>query len=60
MRLRAIAKQTYRGLTGHPGTPVLLILAGFGYLAGSWAGLGIMLLIYGPIYLYGAWERGKS
>lgn len=49
-----------RGLPGHPGTPVLLFFAVLGtYAARSWYGAAIMLGVFGPFYLHGAYERGK-
>lgn len=48
-----------RGFNGHPGTPIIVWVSMLGFAAGEWAGVAIMLGIYGPLYLYGAWERGK-
>ena len=50
----------------HPGTPVMVGMIILGMAAGidrgvwgATAGGCAMALIFGPLYLYGAWERGK-
>jgi hypothetical protein len=43
----------------HPGTPVLVMLVTIGGIAGSWPGALVMLLTFGPMWLFGAWERGR-
>jgi hypothetical protein len=51
----------------HPGTGIVLFLivitGAAGAQAGSWAGfvggLGLAVAIYGPLYLYGAYERTR-
>ena len=42
----------------HPGTPVICVLVALGAIAGGVLGAGIMMLVFGPLYLYGAYERG--
>ena len=49
----------------HPGTPYLSFMVVAGFYAGlqrgwGWgiAGSGIMLLVFGPIWLMGCWNRG--
>jgi len=49
-----------RGVRGHPGTIPLLALVGMGWVAaGTWWGAVVMLGIFGPPYLVGAWGRGR-
>lgn len=43
----------------HPGTIPLLVLLGCGAAAGGWVGIAVMLILCGPVYLYGAYERGE-
>jgi len=43
----------------HPGMLALVGLLLLGLVAGSWLGLGIMAAVFGPLYLIGAYERGK-
>lgn len=50
----------------HPGTGILIILILCGGLAGAdkgicgvFFGAGLMTLCFGPIYLYGAYDRAK-
>lgn len=50
-----------RGLRGHPGTVYLLAFAVLGWVAAeSWWGALIMLAVFGPFYVLGAYERGKK
>lgn len=44
----------------HPGTWILVALVAMGAIAGTWLGAGIMLLLFGPIYLAGAYSRAKD
>lgn len=48
-----------RGMVGHPGNFWLAVFAIMGALAGGWMGVGVMLAMFGPLYLIGAWERGR-
>jgi hypothetical protein len=56
------------GCGSHPGTGVLVFFVLMGVISGlqrgDWeAGLiggGVMLAFFGPIYLYGAYDRAKS
>lgn len=43
----------------HPGTVPLVMLVTLGLTAGGILGAFVMLAVFGPLYLYGAWERGK-
>jgi hypothetical protein len=58
-------KAIYRGIGyvegygSHPGTPFLLILLMAGLLAGGFVGVLIMAIFVVPIYLIGAYDRGK-
>jgi hypothetical protein len=60
-----ILRQTIRGcgalphLGDHPGTFVLLMLCILGALAGGWIGAGIMALVFGSMYLLGAYDRAE-
>lgn len=60
------------GLSDHPGTMWMVLFVVMGFLAGFtgdeeikvrflWGlgGAGLMLLFFGPLYLYGAYECGK-
>lgn len=42
----------------HPGTVPLVAMVALGAVAGGFVGAGVMLAMFGPLYLYGAWERG--
>lgn len=44
----------------HPGTVSLVFLTLLGALAGGITGSLIMLAIFGPLYLYGAWQRWQQ
>lgn len=50
----------------HPGTSILVVLVFLGMCASGsvgrplWEGSGVMLLFFGPLYLMGAWSRGKD
>ena len=51
----------------HPGTPVLFLLIVLGVLVGASNGFygavmgaGVMALIFGPVYLIGAYQRSKD
>lgn len=55
------------GYGPHPGTAYLVALVLLGGIAGlqrGWEagpiGAGVMLAVFGPMYLYGAFERGKA
>ena len=43
----------------HPGTLWLVYLTIIGIVAGGWLGGVAMLAMFGPLYLFGAYERGK-
>jgi hypothetical protein len=55
------------GYGSHPGTGILIALVVMGGIAGAqgagWRGFlfgaCMMLLIFGPIYLFGAYDRGR-
>ena len=47
------------GIKGHPGNYILLAILGLGFISGGWFGVFITACAFGPIYLYGAWERGR-
>lgn len=59
-------RRIYRGcgyLPGyghHPGNVPLLMLAVLGAAAGGIAGAGLMLVVFGFVYLVGAYERGRD
>lgn len=54
-------KRVRRGTPNHPGTPVILFLAIAGFVAaGHVWGSAVMLGMFGPLWLYGAWERGRA
>ena len=59
------SRQIWRGFRysdkygSHPGTPILIGLIIMGIYAGGWIGGSIMTLIFGSVYVYGAYERGK-
>lgn len=66
MRLTHHLRMIRYGLKDHPGTPILVGFAVLGGVAGAergftWSicGAGIMLAIFGPMYLFGAWESGR-
>jgi len=42
----------------HPGWESLAMLLLIGGIAGGLRGFGIVLLIFGPMFLIGCWERG--
>ena len=44
----------------HPGTAMLLVFVALGAVAGTWLGVVVMLLIFGPIYLWGAYSRAED
>lgn len=55
--LRAIR----RGLRDHPGTAWLVFFTLLGWVAArQWWGSAVMLAVYGPPYLWGAYERGRA
>lgn len=43
----------------HPGTFILIWLLALGLIAGGWIGLSIFFVSFVPLYLAGAYERGK-
>lgn len=50
----------------HPGTPALIAFTAMGAAAGArdgWhgalVGVGLMLTVFGPMYLWGAYDRAK-
>ena len=71
--MKKIIKQTIRGIGNlpyvgeHPGTPVFILMIFTGILAGCGRGniyLGlfgglVMILFFGPLYLYGAYDRAN-
>lgn len=60
-----IIKLTLRGCRAlpfvgpHPGTAALILLCLLGLLAGGIVGAIAVLGIFGPVYLYGAYDRAK-
>lgn len=44
----------------HPGTAPLVAFVLLGAVAGGIIGAGIMLAVFGPFYLLGAYERGQG
>lgn len=58
-------RQIWRGMQysdeygSHPGTPIVLGAVFLGGLAGGWVGAVMMLVVFGALYLYGAYERGR-
>jgi len=44
----------------HPGTLVLIVMCFAGLVAGGVAGLIIMLVVFGPVYFWGAYERAED
>jgi len=48
------------GYGEHPGTIILVWLVLLGAIAGGWMGALIMLLVFGPLYLWGAYDRGRE
>lgn len=42
----------------HPGTVPLFTLLAVGAIAGGWAGVALMAVLFMPLYLYGAYKRG--
>lgn len=44
----------------HPGTVILAVMVVAGLFAGGLVGGLVMLLIFGPIYLMGAHDRGRA
>lgn len=63
--MKRVVNQIVRGLRTHPeygphpGTPFLMILILLGAMAGQWKGALAMAGVFGPMYLYGAYERGR-
>ena len=55
--LRGLSYSEHCG--SHPGTPVIAALVILGAVAGGIAGASIMAAVFGPLYLYGAYERGR-
>lgn len=57
-------KRIWRGLCwsekygDHPGTMPLIAYCLIGAVSAGWVGFLGMLLIFGPLYIYGAYERG--
>ena len=57
-------RRIWRGLQwserygSHPGTPIVVGLIGIGAIAGGWVGAAIMTCIFGPLYVFGAYQRG--
>lgn len=45
------------GFGSHPGTPVIFGIAMLGFFAGGWIGSAVMLGVFGPFYVLGAYER---
>lgn len=43
----------------HPGTPWLLMFVGLGAMVAGWTGALVSALFFGPLYLWGAYERAK-
>ena len=62
--LRSV-RQVLRGLRttdrygAHPGTPIVLASVAIGAAVGGAGGAGIVLAIVLPLYLVGAYERGR-
>lgn len=55
------------GYGNHPGTAMVIFLIFVGAIAGldrgvigACIGASLMALVFGPMYLYGAYSRGKS
>ena len=56
------------GYGSPPGTPVLILFVLMGGLAGAqragWVGFlggaGVLLAVFGPLYLYGSYERSRE
>jgi hypothetical protein len=44
----------------HPGTVPLAFIIVLGLFAGGLFGGAVMLVAFGALYLYGAWERGDG
>ena len=63
--MKALIQRVVRGCCyseeygSHPGTPILIFLVLAGCVARFPVGGIIMLIVFGPMYLFGAWERGK-
>ena len=54
------------GYGTHPGTEWIMLFIFVGFMVGisdgtfyGFLGAGLFALFFGPIYLYGAWSRGK-
>jgi hypothetical protein len=58
-------KRIWRGLQwseeygDHPGTLIMVAFLLLGAVAGGWRGVIVFAVLYGPLYLYGAYSRGK-
>lgn len=44
----------------HPGTPTMIVILALGAIAGGFRGVALMAIVFVPLYLYGAWERGSD
>ena len=44
----------------HPGTEIVIVLILIGGVTAGWMGLLISTVIYGSMYLWGAYERAKD
>lgn len=47
-----------KGAKGHPGNLIMILAPLAGAVAGGMRGAGIMLLVFGPLWIVGAWSRG--
>ena len=56
-----IIKKILKGLPSHPGTLFLFVIVLLGWAAAeSWKGAAIILTLFGPVYLWGAYKCGQT
>lgn len=44
----------------HPGTVPVGVLVVLGWLVGGFTGASVMAVMFGPLYILGAYQRGKE
>jgi len=63
--MKRFLKQARRGMGtlphvgSHPGTEMFIFFVLTFGLAGGWVGAGVGLLIFGVVYMYGAYDRAE-
>jgi len=67
LKKRNIVKCVRAGLKGHPGTLWMYLFMAVGFIVGlqkdlwtALGGVGAMVTFLGPLFLWGAYSRGKA